>query len=142
MGVDPERFPERDWWIDHVRQDLARPVAERQYMYLVAEVDGEPVAHCNLNKVVSGVEAYMHLHVWSADDRLSGVGTEMVRQAVPQFCAELELEVIYCEPKASNEGPNRTLAKVGFELVKTYWTTPGWLNYEQEVNRWALSCSG
>ena len=141
MGVEPARLPERDWWIEHVQADLMQPMDRRKYLYFVAVVEGIPVAHCNVSKVVFGVEAYMHLHVWETGDRLSGVGTEMVRQSLPLFCSELQLPVIYCEPKASNEGPNRTLAKAGFDLVKTYRTTPGWLNYEQEVNRWEFSCS-
>ena len=140
MGVDPERLPEREWWIDHVNADLALPLAERKYLYLVAEVSGEAVGHCNVNKVRFGLDAFMHLHLWQPDSRRSGVGAAMVRLSLPVFCRELELATIYCEPKANNEAPNRTLAKAGFEFVETYRTTPGWLNYEQEVNRWVFRC--
>ncbi len=34
--------------------------------------------------------------------------------------------------------PNWTLPKIGFCLVKTYTTTPGFLNFEQEVNQWEM----
>lgn len=81
----------------------------------------------------------MHLQR-DARSRRSGIGEQMVRQSLPQLCAALDLSVIYCEPKAANEAPNRTLAKLGFELLESYRTTPGWLNYEQQVNRWEYRC--
>ena len=140
MGVDPDKLPERDWWIEHVQEDLALPLRERKYLYLVAYVDSEPVGHCNVNKIVFGAEAYMHLHLWVPRSRHVGVGAQMVALSLPHFCSELELSVVYCEPKADNEAPNKTLAKVGFDFVETYRTTPGWLNYEQDVSRWEFRC--
>lgn len=46
MGVDPNKLPERDWWINQVREDLDLPLPERKYLYMVAEVEGEPIGHC------------------------------------------------------------------------------------------------
>ena len=45
------------------------------------------------------------------------------------------------EPYAQNPAPNRILSKVGFELIKTYDTTPGWISLHQTVNLWELSRS-
>ena len=39
---------------------------------------------------------------------------------------------------AENPGPNRTLAKLGFRLIKRYRTVPGIINFEQEVNRYVM----
>ena len=140
MGVDPERLPDRAEWIGLVEDDFERPMSERKYLYMVGVMGGKPIGHCNVNKIIFGQEAYMHLHLWDAGNRQTGLGTSMVGQSLPVFCESLELPVVFCEPKADNPAPNRTLAAVGFELVDTYVTTPGWLNYEQTVNRWRYAC--
>lgn len=33
---------------------------------------------------------------------------------------------------------NKTLVKLGFEFIRKYKTRPGWINFEQEVNRYEL----
>ncbi len=34
--------------------------------------------------------------------------------------------------------PNKVLKNLGFELIRTYDTTPGWINFHQTVNRYEL----
>jgi RimJ/RimL family protein N-acetyltransferase len=58
---------------------------------------------------------------------------------LPYFFENYSLEELYCEPYALNPAPNRTLAKVGFKLVRQEVTTPGILNFEQEVNLWKIT---
>lgn len=48
------------------------------------------------------------------------------------------LKSLFCEPRAANPGPNKTLARLGFTLEKTYDTIPGWINTHQTVNRWRM----
>lgn len=55
------------------------------------------------------------------------------------FFEKLELKKIYYEPYALNTAPNKTLKKAGFEFVKKYVTTPGFLNFEQDVNQWQMT---
>ena len=81
----------------------------------------------------------MHLHIWDADARKKGVGTELIKLTLPYFFENCKLRQLYCEPYALNTAPNKTLEKAGFVFVKEYVTTPGMLNFEQPVNRWEMS---
>jgi hypothetical protein len=45
---------------------------------------------------------------------------------------------MYCEPYADNPAPNRVLVKTGFRFIARYRTTPGVINFEQEVNRYVI----
>jgi hypothetical protein len=45
---------------------------------------------------------------------------------------------LICEPYARNKAPNAILPQLGFIKIKTYRTTPGAMNFEQEVNRWEM----
>jgi RimJ/RimL family protein N-acetyltransferase len=41
----------------------------------------------------------------------------MVVAAIPFFFEKLELQQLLCEPAAANPVPNRTIERLGFELV-------------------------
>lgn len=139
MGVDPERLPAYDDWVNSVVEDLDRPAEERQHYYLAWVLEGVPVGHSNINKVIYGQEAFMHLHVWDPANRQDGNGAFFVDSSIAFYFEKFELQNLFCEPNAHNPGPNKTLPKIGFELVKSYETTPGWLNFHQLVNRWRLT---
>jgi hypothetical protein len=51
---------------------------------------------------------------------------------------DIPLKKLFCEPYALNPAPNKTLEKIGFEFVKEYITTPGWINFEQPVKLWMM----
>lgn len=139
MGVDQNRLPAHDEWIQIVAEDMVLPLEERQFYYVVWEVDGQPIGHSNINKLIYGVEAFMHLHLWDATYRRNGNGAYFVPQSISIYFETFKLQNLFCEPYALNAGPNKTLPKAGFELVKSYETTPGWLNFHQKVNRWQLT---
>ena len=67
------------------------------------------------------------------------MGTQLVKMTLPYFFKNLQLKKLYCEAYALNLAPNKTLEKIGFTFIKKYTTTPGFLNFEQEVNKWELS---
>ena len=81
----------------------------------------------------------MHLHIWENGARKKGMGTALVKLGLPFFFKNLKLKKIYCEPYALNPAPNKVLEKAGFEFLKTYITTPGFLNFEQAVNLWQFT---
>jgi [ribosomal protein S5]-alanine N-acetyltransferase len=106
---------------------------------IIWEVDRTAIGHSNINKIKPGIEAYMHLHIWTPEFRKRGFGTEFIRKSLPFFFETFNLKKLYCEPYALNDAPNRTLEKAGFAFIKNYITVPGWLNFEQPVNLWELS---
>jgi [ribosomal protein S5]-alanine N-acetyltransferase len=118
--------------------DFAKPLAERQSFYVCWHLDGAPVGHSNVNRLQYGHQAFVHLHLWQAVRRREGLGLMLFRMSIEQYVSRLRLQFIFCEPYAANPAPNRVLQKAGFRFVRTYRTTPGPLNFEQDVNRWEL----
>ncbi|MEJ8755899.1 GNAT family protein [Pontibacter sp. H259] len=139
MGVDLEKLPTREQVTQMLQSQIAAPLNSKQSYCLIWEVDGQVVGHCNVNKIVFGQEAYMHLHLWNGVNRKRGLGSELVKLSLPYFFEMLQLEMLYCEPYALNPAPNKTLEKVGFTFEKEYTTVPGAINFEQPVYRWAMS---
>ena len=139
MGADIAKVPAEADFINMLTHQHQLPIAEKRAYALIWGGDGVPVGHCNVNPISFGEEASMHLHFWQQAHRMRGLGTELVRQSLPLFFERLQLKRLICEPYAHNPAPNKTLAKLGFELERTYRTVPGSINFEQEVNRWVLS---
>ena len=139
MGVDLAKIPDAAEWRDMLLTQIHQPIEEKQSYCIIWLVDDQPVGHSNVNKIIFGEEAYMHLHMWQSPLRKKGYGVELVKKSIPYFFNRLQLQRLFCEPYALNPAPNKTLERSGFSFVKRYLTIPGWLNFEQEVNRWELT---
>ncbi|UII30476.1 GNAT family N-acetyltransferase [Fulvivirga ulvae] len=139
MGADIKRMPARHKMSDMLATNIALPFERKSSYALIWMVKREEIGHSNVNKIIYGKEAYMHLHLWDQEKRLKGIGTELVKMSLPYFFENLKLENLYCEPYALNPSPSRVLEKVGFQFEKEYITTPGNINFEQPVRRWKLS---
>ena len=139
MGVDLEKIPAREDLVDMLSRQLNQTYSEKQSYAIIWLIDGTPSGHSNINKILFGEEASMHLHLWNMPERKKGMGSGFVMKTLPLYFKNFNLKNLYCEPYALNEAPNRTMKKVGFEFVKRYRTIPGYLNFEQEVNRWEMS---
>lgn len=139
MGVDLSKMPSTSEWKTMLHDVVYLPI-EQKKSYCTIWLENEiPIGHCNVNKIIFGQEAYMHLHLWNNNSREKGRGVALVKKSIPYFFKNLEIKKLYCEPYALNPAPNKTLEKVGFVFVKNYITTPGSLNFEQSVNLWEMS---
>lgn len=138
MGVDPPKLPTLDEWTQILFKDFSRPIKEKHFFYLLWLIDGKIAGHSNINKIEYGDHAFAHLHLWNAENRKQGFGVELLKLSAREYFARFDLKSVFSEPFAGNPAPNRTLPKAGFELVKTYDTLPGWINFHQTVNRWQL----
>jgi len=139
MGVDLAKLPTQEQFTQMLTHQWSLPLHEKQAYALIWYEDDMPIGHCNVNSINYGKSAYMHLHLWKSGSRRRGVGTELVQKSIRMFFEKLELDTLYCQPKTDNIAPNKTLAKLGFEFMKTHTTVPGSINYEQEVNLWQLT---
>src|SRR5262245_2697951 len=139
MGVDLKKIPDRDDLVEMLSQQLDKLYKEKPSYAIIWLIDGIPSGHSNINKIIFGEEASMHLHLWKHAVRKKGMGSDFVRQTLPYYFSNFNLQKIYCEPYALNDAPNLTMRKVGFDFIRRYTTIPGRLNFEQEVNRWELS---
>lgn len=139
MGVDPVLLPERDVWLASLVADLERDDRKKKTCYVAWIHNGVPVGHSNINKIVYGEEAFIHLHMWRPELRNSGIGAEFFKRSAQMFLDRFELKRLVCEPWAENPAPNRVLLKTGFTFVRRYRTVPGPIQREQEVNRYELA---
>lgn len=139
MGVDLDKVPGGEQLTEMLSAQLSQSYEEKQSYCMIWLVDGRAVGHSNVNKIVFGEEAYMHLHLWDPAARGKGFGTALVKMTLPYFFNNLKLKKLNCEPYALNPAPNNTLAKIGFGFVQEYVTVPGWINFEQAVKRWELT---
>ena len=139
MGVDLRKMPRPEEWSMMLNEQLQTPLQDKKSYCIIWLENDVAVGHSNINKIIFGQEAYMHLHLWNNVSRKQGNGTAFVRLTLPYFFENCKLKKLYCEPYALNPAPNKTLQKAGFAFVKKYTCIPGTLNFEQEVNLWEMT---
>ncbi len=139
MGVDLQKLPKEEDLLGMLKSQIDKPDAEKTSLAFILELEGRPIGHCNVNEIEFKHQAKMHLHIWPSDQRQKGIGTKMLRMAIPQFFSRLHLQSLYCEPYAANPAPQKTLEGLGFECLKRYRTVPGSLNFEQEVLQYCMT---
>jgi len=138
LGVDETKLLPKKEWNDLILNDLEQPPEKRKFYYVIWEVNNIPIGHSNINDIIFGEQAYMHLHIWNPDDRQKGNGTYFIKRSLQYYFDKFILKIIYCQPSALNDAPNKTLERVGFTFIKKYETTPGWINFKQFVNLWVM----
>lgn len=139
MGVDINKVPNKEVWFEKLQEDFKKDNREKDRYYIIWQVDGKSVGHSNINKIIFGKESYMHLHIWEEEMRYKGMGIRFLKKTIPYYFNNFQLQELFCEPYALNPAVNKTLIKVGFEFIKQYETTPGWINLYQKVNRYLMT---
>jgi ribosomal-protein-alanine N-acetyltransferase len=139
MGVDRSRLPTRDEWLSRLASEVELEPRDQNMCYVIWRCDGRSVGHSSMNKIIYGEEGFAHLHLWDGNERRRGFGAAFMQASIDIYIQRFSLKRVISEPYAENPGPNKLLPKLGFALVKRYRTTPGAINFEQEVNRWQLT---
>jgi RimJ/RimL family protein N-acetyltransferase len=138
IGVDVALLPGEDNMAKRLKEQIATPINEKKSYAMVGDLNGVAIGHCNLNPIKVN-HAFIHLHIWDIDNRRQGFGSKLVNESIKHFFDELPMiEELYAEPHALNIAPNRTLHRIGFHKEKHYITTPGDINFEQEVFLWSI----
>ncbi len=138
MGADKSKLPEKNEWIEKMEYEFKKSYREKEFYYIIWLFDNQAIGHSNINNIEFGKSATMHLHLWNNDKRKSGLGLDFLRLTLSYYFENFELEKLICEPFSKNMAPNKVLKNLGFELIRTYDTTPGWINFHQTVNRYEL----
>ena len=128
MGADKNKLPKRSEWINKLRSEKLQSYNKMTNFYLIWERDGKPVGHSNINQISFQSHAYLHLHLWNVEKRKKGIGLEFLEKSIPVYFKRFKLQTLICEPYSLNPAPNKILKKAGFEFVRTYETTPGFIN--------------
>ncbi len=139
MGADKSKLPSKAEWMLKLNLELKKGYPQKEYYYVIWELDNQPVGHSNINKIAFGQSALMHLHLWIADKRKTGLGVKFLNQSIPFYFEKFKLKKLICEPFSENIAPNKTLKKIGFDFIKSYETIPGPINFPQIVNRYELT---
>ena len=139
MRIDVSKLPSKDDWLKIMSSDFNKASENKQFYYIMWLLDGKAIGHSNINKIIFGQEAYMHLHVWDESRRKKGMGLAFLKKTLPYYFNTFHLKSLYCEPFAFNPAPNKALEKLGFDFIKSYETVPGWINLYQAVNRWSIN---
>ncbi len=139
MGVDPNKLPSKKKWIGILQRDLRKKNNEKENYYIIWQIGEQSNGHSKINKIKFAKEAYMHLHLWRKDNRQRGIGLQLLKETLPFYFRNFKLQELICEPYSLNPAANKTLVKVGFEFIKEYEATPGWINFHQKVNRYVMT---
>jgi RimJ/RimL family protein N-acetyltransferase len=138
MGVDESKLPGRQEWVKLLLNEFELPVKKKKLYYTIWLLNDKPVGHSNINKIIFGEEAYMHLHMWHPEERQKGIGLAFMKLSLRFYFDSFKLKKLFCEPSAKNTPPNKTLEKLGFDFIEQLDIIPGWLNFFQTVNRWGM----
>src|SRR5678816_4397964 len=65
IGVDLTKIPERGQLTAMIEEQLTQSYEEKKAYAIIWEIDGKAAGHSNVNKIIFGKEAYMHLHLWN-----------------------------------------------------------------------------
>ena len=139
MGANKNKLPTREEWVEKLESDFTKSYIEKDFYYIIWLQNGQAVGHSNINHIEFGNTATMHLHLWGTATRKKGLGLDFLIMTVPYYFKNFELQKLICEPYSKNVAPNKVLKKLGFELVRTYDTIPGQINFLQTVNRYELN---
>ncbi|TYP96042.1 RimJ/RimL family protein N-acetyltransferase [Tenacibaculum adriaticum] len=140
MGVDPTKLPNEEFWLNKLNEEYIKPLQEKNLFYLIWEINGEAVGHSNVNNIVFGEEAEMHLHIWNSENTKKGVGMNLLKLTIPMYFKVLKIEKLFCQPYAYNPAPNKVIPRLGFDFVKKHKPIPvGWIHLDDDMNRYVLS---
>lgn len=139
MGVDLGKMPGREELSNALAAQLQAPYPQKESYATIWLMDNQPIGHCNVNDIVFGGTASMHLHLWRPNLRQKGIGSTLLKESLRYFFEQLKLKKIISEPYALNPAPHKTLEKFGFDFEKEYTTIPGSLSFEQKVRRYVLT---
>ena len=139
MGADKSKLPKKEKWITKLESEFEKSYKNKDFYYIIWLLDNQAIGHSNINNIEFEKSAIMHLHIWDKNKRKSGLGLDFLRLTIPYYFRNFGLKKLICEPSSKNIAPNKVLKKLGFKLVRTYDTTPGWINFHQTVNRFELN---
>jgi len=139
MGAIKSRLPKRKDWVKKLHLEHEKSYKLKEIYYVIWLINNEPQGHSNINNIVFGESATMHIHLWENHHRKSGLGFDLLHHTMPFYFNNFKLKKLISEPYSENIAPNRLLKKVGFEFIKAYETIPGLMNFNQVVNRYEMT---
>ena len=82
MGVDLNKMPEKEFWQQMLSEQLCQSYNEKKTYCIIWQVNGQAIGHSNVNKIIFGEEAYMHLHIWDETLRQKRYGVNFIKMTI------------------------------------------------------------
>jgi len=139
IGVDLAKLPNRSDFKQMLIGQLQKPIKERNAYCLILKFNEMAIGHCNTNPTKYGDHAYMHLHIWDKKNRAQGHGQKFIQLSIEKFFTNLKINILYAQPFAKNDAPNKILEKAGFQLIEEIEIVPGSINCNQQVKKWKMT---
>src|ERR1043166_4716613 len=79
MGVDIRKLPTENEFATYWKSQLELPVEKRLSYCVVWQKNNISIGHSSTRPTNFGKDAYMHLHLWNAEERQKGLGYEFVK---------------------------------------------------------------
>ena len=138
MGCARDCLPEMSVWRDDLFMQASLPVCERSIYYVGWYADRRLIGHANINDIVFGDRALLHMHMWDDGMTGRGYGPRLLTESLRHFFREFSLRQITCTPKADNPGPNGALRRLGIPIAQHYEARPGPMATDQMVNHYDI----
>ena len=99
FGADKTKFLKPKDWIGKLKDEIDKPLEQKQFYYLLWLLGNIPVGHSNIDKIKFRETAFMHIHIWKSDFRQRNLGFQFLQKTIPLYLKTFELKKLYCEPK-------------------------------------------
>src|SRR4051794_24225733 len=78
MGVEISLLPSKEEWQTMLNKQLTQNYPEKESYCTIWTLDEKPFGHSNVDKIVFGEEAFLHLHIWHENNRSKGYGRQLL----------------------------------------------------------------
>ena len=114
MGVAREKLPDRVSWLRILLENHEARIEDKSFFYVIWMVGQKTIGHSNINKIVFGEEAYVHLHMWREDIRKSGLGFELMKNSIPYYFEIFQLKHLFLRALRIEHCSKQNIEEIGF----------------------------
>lgn len=139
MGADVSKLPTAEQFEIGLRSVVGQASQRANTSYLIWLINRIPIGFSSLKNIQFGESGEMHLHMWDTSFRGKGYGRTLFCLSALSFYKEFRLNKITCEPRASNQLPNRMFSKIGFPIISTRIGASSELSLICELNQYAIT---
>jgi len=139
IGIDGASLKLEDDWKNWFEKILYQPLYKASAYFLVWEIDNAMVGFTFVDRIVYGVDAYLHMYLIQPQLRKSGYGQKFLQQSIKTLFDQFKFDDLYCEPSVINTQAQRTLQACGFKYVKTHNQPSPDFAYKAPLSLWRLT---
>lgn len=140
LGVEVKKIREKSLFDpEEARKKLQIPVAERTAHSYAIVINQRTVGLAIVKKIKFGEEADLHAHIFQAENRRQGLGSQVFFEVVRRAFTTFHLKKINCDPTASNPAPNKLLQKMGLQPLRTIETPAEGILRQRIANHYEIT---